>query len=168
MTKIGTLAELNVKPGDVVEFVDGYLGMCPQYKGKRMVCTADGVSIDGTIGFPRGNYHKFHIISRASDTPKLWRDMTTEEKGALLLAHHEGKGIEYFSRIDNVWGKTYAPDWRDNYAYRIKPEPKVETVTTHGTWCNKGKMPKTQYVYEITFNLIDGKPDWNTAKVVGK
>ena len=117
MTKIGTLAELNVKQGDVVEFVEGYIGMYPQYKGKRMVGHSDGgVSFDNGNGFCGDAYHKFRIVSRASD----------------------------------------------------KPEPKVETVTTHGTWCNKGKMPKTQYVYEITFNLIDGKPDWNTAKVVGK
>lgn len=96
--------------------------------------------------------------------------MTPEEKGALLLAHHEGKQIEVNKGPLECgeWWEDHYPEWIHNYAYRIKPEPKVETVTTHGTWCNKGKMPKTQYVYEITFNLIDGKPDWNTAKVVGK
>lgn len=161
MTKIGTLAELNVKPGDVVEFQGG----------ARPIYTI-GVSIYGKLidvddGKELCEYMPFRIVSRAEATPKLWRDMTPEEKGALLLAHHEGKVIEYWKRGTGGWAKKPIV-WSEHESYRIKPEPKVETVTTHGTWCNKGKMPKTQYVYEITFNLIDGKPDWNTAKVVGK
>lgn len=70
MTKIGTLAELNVKPGDVVEFVEGYIGMYPEYKGKRMVGRAYGVSFDNGNGFCGDAYHKFRIVSRASDSPK--------------------------------------------------------------------------------------------------
>lgn len=160
MTKIGTLAELNVKPGDVVEFQGG----------ARPIYTV-GVSIYGKLidvddGKELCEYMPFRIVSRASDKPKLWRDMTPEEKGAILLAMHEGKKVEVYS-VGKWWKKSYMT-FDDGNAYRIAPEPKVETVTTHGTWCNKGKMPKTQYVYEITFNLIDGKPDWNTAKVVGK
>ena len=164
MTKIGTLAEIGAKPGDVVEFQGG----------ARPIYTI-GVSIYGKLidvddGGELCEYMPFRIVSRASDKPKLWRDMTPEEKSELLLAHHEGKDIEI--RLGTLergeWRVTCHPWWQSGNAYRIKPEPKVETVTTHGTWCNKGKMPKTQYVYEITFNLIDGKPDWNTAKVVGK
>jgi hypothetical protein len=41
----------------------------------------------------------WRIVSRAPAAPKLWRDMTPEEKGALLLAAHEGKVIEY----DGAW-----------------------------------------------------------------
>lgn len=164
MTKIGTLAELNVKPGDVVEFqgVVRQIYTVGVNKYGRLIDVDDGEELC--------EYIPFRIISRAEETPKLWRDMTPEEKGALLLAHHEGKVIYILigSLECGEWKVIPHPSWRDNYAYRIKPEPKVETVTTHGTWCNKGKMPKTQYVYEITFNLIDGKPDWNTAKVVGK
>jgi hypothetical protein len=33
---------------------------------------------------------------RNEDKPKIWRDMTPEEKGALLLGWHEGKVIEAF------------------------------------------------------------------------
>lgn len=35
---------------------------------------------------------------------KLWRDMTPEEKGALLLAKHEGKRIQCFTKAN---GSTY-------------------------------------------------------------
>ena len=72
MTKeVGTLAELNVKPGDVVEFVKGYIGMYPQYKGKRMVGNSDGgVSFDNGNGFCGDALHIFRIVSRASDRPK--------------------------------------------------------------------------------------------------
>lgn len=59
------------------------------------------------------------------DTPKLWRDMTDAEKGALLLAHHEGKEIEYTDLPANLkWYKCSNPLWLDTVAYRIKPEPK--------------------------------------------
>lgn len=164
MTKeVGTLAEIGAKPGDVVADALGWKANVVMHD--RRICV---IYDHWDEPEERNRYDQYRIVSRASDAPKLWRDMTPEEKGALLLAHHEGKAIEYFSHIDHEWGRISEPDWQYNYAYRIKPEPKVETVTTHGTWCNKGKMPKTQYVYEITFNLIDGKPDWNTAKVAGK
>jgi hypothetical protein len=57
--------------------------------------------------------------------PKKWRDMTPEEKGALLLAHHEGKAIEVFMS-DSAWHEQSGPNWFDKYAYRVKPpEPRV-------------------------------------------
>jgi hypothetical protein len=61
-----------------------------------------------------------------TNTPKLWKDMTAPEKGALLLAHHEGKEIE--CNIDNgVWFYS-DPQWNAAHAYRIKPNAqKVET-----------------------------------------
>lgn len=55
---------------------------------------------------------------------KLWKHMTPEEKGALLLAAHEGKPLQY-----RKWG---AASWEDcnsvggiyDYEYyRVKPEP---------------------------------------------
>jgi hypothetical protein len=54
---------------------------------------------------------------------KLWKDMTPEEKGALLLAHHEGKEIEFFAS-HNAWqGCEGSPSWISYYAYRVKPVP---------------------------------------------
>lgn len=93
-----------------------------------------------------------------TDTPKLWRDMTPEEKGALLLAHHEGKVIQYFSC--GVW-EDGPPRWFDNVAYRIKLEPKRETVVLYaapinGSW-NQKRIG--------TVDLIDGKPDPASIKI---
>lgn len=162
MTKeVGTLAEIGAKPGDVVEWpgIGEYLVL----NGGGVVSKVSGGLLKDGMDYP-GN--RFRIVSRASDRPKLWRDMTPEEKGALLLAMHDGLKVEFCSA--GKWLEKKFMPFLDDHAYRIAHEPKVETVTSRGTWCNKGKMPKTQYVYEITFNLIDGKPDWNTAKVIGK
>jgi hypothetical protein len=71
------------------------------------------------------------------DTPKLWRDMTPEEKGALLLAHHEGKVVQAYNVNLFRWYENNRPIWLDDVAYRIRPVPcetgpKRETVTLYG------------------------------------
>ena len=92
-----------------------------------------------------------------ADPPKLWRDMTDQEKGALLLAAHEGKEIEYRSEFSSgVMCKV--PVWYDNVAYRIKPEPVVETVAL----CWKKGLAVGQVG---TIDLIDGKPDCSSIKM---
>ena len=62
---------------------------------------------------------------------KLWKDMTPEEKGALLLAYHEGKVIEWcygYGKEFYVNGSSAEeglhPVWADCCSYRVKPEPK--------------------------------------------
>ena len=64
------------------------------------------------------------------DAPKTWGEMTDAEKGALLLACHEGKAIEC-KFCDGPWELTN-PSWNDVYAYRIKPEPVVGEVVLSG------------------------------------
>lgn len=161
-TETGTLAELNVKPGDVVECVwpGGY-----RYK-HTIACVSDGIYYSKDTGGELGDAVPWRIVSRASDpdTPKLWRDMTREEKGALLLAAHEGKVIEYEA---HGWRATAAndPGWFDDTAYRIRPEPKRETVTLRGG--NFGKNGAVAWsfrhsghigpdTHRITFDLLDG------------
>lgn len=126
MTKIGTLKELGVKPGDVVEFMKGYVGMYPELVGHKYTIDEYGDPIHNECegkSFISCCDHKFRIISSATETTKLWRDMTPEEKGALLLAHRDGKVIEWVSggkvRRSN---EGYTPFWGDIYAYRVKPE----------------------------------------------
>jgi hypothetical protein len=89
--------------------------------------------------------------------------MTDEERGALLLAHHEGKVIEV-----HLGGGKWAsknPGFSDTGAYRVKPEPVRETVTLHGncdgsTWLNFGKRGSVNFdTHRITLDLIDGKPN---------
>ena len=158
-----TLKELNVQPGDVVEWISqpdfGHMTVISaknfEARGVRVVLSKHGPGIF--------IHEKFRIISRASDTPKLWRDMTAEEKGALLLAHHEKKGIDFWN--DGEWDES-SPAWHPDNAYRIRPEPKVETVTFY--W-NLGQSAFTTKgvasTHRITFNLIDGKPGCDSVKM---
>lgn len=164
MKKVGTLKELYLKPGDVVEFYCGYLGMYPDYIGKQMVANdRGGVSFDQNNGFDREVDHVFRIVSRASDKPKLWRDMTDAEKGALLLAYHEGKVIEGRSEPwpSDEWIEIQVPAWCDDSAYRVRHEPKVETVTIH----NWEVVTDILKGHRIIFNTIDGKPDCASIKM---
>lgn len=168
MTKeIGTLEELNVKPGDVVEYVPtgNYHTVL---EGKRLTIS-NGNTVDYEYNWDCSKY--FRIVSSASDKPKLWRDMTPEEKGALLLAHHEGKQIEVNREILECgeWWEDHYPEWMHNYAYRIKPEPKVEAVNQGYKTNSSGRFVTTSSLdhatHVVTFNLIDGEPDCTSIKM---
>lgn len=56
-------------------------------------------------------------------THKPFGQLTDAEKGALLLAHHEGKRIEM--RFDDGTWCHVGPHWDPDYVYRIAPEPKT-------------------------------------------
>jgi hypothetical protein len=115
---------------------------------------------DGRFGCA-GLYHSFSVkrehISRAAQTPTLWRDMTDAEKGALLLAKFEGKDIEQFQYIR--WVMVTPPVWSDNWAYRIKPTPNVEQCAVRLVGNDTGD------VYYGTINLVDGTPDPTSIKM---
>ena len=174
----GTLKDLNVRPGDMVECVNA--GGSAFVRGAVYECVKGrdgwGNEAVGPLN-PSGrciptdkSTTVFRIVSRASATPKLWRDMTDAEKGALLLAHHEGRVIE-------VWASDrWVADpvaFHDKFAYRVRPEPKRETVTLRGgdfgrngaiawSFLHSGHIsPYTisPDTHRITFDLIDGKPD---------
>jgi len=114
---------------------------------------------DGTLCTDNEDWR---IVGEWGDTPTLWRDMTPEQKGALLLAEHEGKVVQSYggeSWFDVAW-----PAWDDDTAYRIRPEPKREVVEID-VFCAAGfgaeacagtEWPAT---HRITFTTIDGKPD---------
>lgn len=109
-------------------------------------------------------------------TPSPWREMTPEQKGALLLAHHEGKAVQMVTCILDynrlVW-KDASDNWKPTSTgiYRIKPTPKIETVTMYGfknlreTWSFWSNDKSDCDTYRITFNLIDGKPDTASIKM---
>lgn len=149
MSEIGTLKELNLKPGDVVKCVSAPTFGCEWTIGSMYTMTDIGLPSDRN-GYKTSSVSTFLIISRATPEPKLWRDMTDAEKGALLLAHHEGEVIEYFN---NGWVKCHAPIWRDVHAYRIKPEPNRVTVPLMADFKEIG-----------TIDLVDGKPDFASIK----
>jgi hypothetical protein len=165
----GTLRELNVQVGDVVEWMDKHT----THEVISAEVIANGELYEGEVralldGRYMGIYgdEQFRIVSRASDRPKTWGEMTAEEKGALLLADHEGKVIENSLYGESPWIASH-PHWADEYAYRVKPEPKVETVDSY--WCPKWGMrlrnPIWDTTHKITFNTIDGKPGVNSIKM---
>ena len=149
--KTGTLKELNVKPGDMVEYADGkhYTVSC----GQHLI-----MSCGKEISYDYWDSGKgFTLISRATDTQTLWCDMTPEEKGALLLAHHEGEEIEV---MGSKWVTTNKPVFHGAYAYRIKPEPKIKTVAL----CYRQDVGQVKNRIG-TINLIDGEPDCDSIKM---
>lgn len=100
------------------------------------------------------------------ETPKLWREMTDAEKGALLLAKYEGKVIEKYSSMDKEWVSYGLTFFFDSLAFRVKPETKRETCTANwdivngfhdGGW--------TTGTHIITFETIDGEPDCASIKM---
>ena len=160
-----TLSELDVQPGDVVECMTSYRDTWTV--GKQYTMTDCGLECNFTQP-QQSSISTFRIVSRAADTPKLWRDMTPEEKGALLLAHHEGKVIEFWNGVS--WRIVYCgiPSWFEDDAYRIRPKPNRETVTVH--WGKEwgftlGHGPSSRDTHRITFDLIDGKPDCDSVKM---
>lgn len=111
----------------------------------------------------------------ASGSPTLWRDMTPEQKGALLLAYHEGKVIEWTKNLSGNFengtadstADGYIPAWSDSVAYRVRPGPERRTVVLHGAgneWV-QADLPCDDDTHRITFNLLDGEPDCNSIKM---
>lgn len=152
----GTLEDLDVKPGDVVTFRgDGYFTVM---QDKCLKSHQSGERVEYRDSW--NTVRAFRIVSRASDTPRLWREMTDAEKGALLLAHHDGKVIENCQKGDEEWF-TSEPCWSGNFAYRVKPEPVQETFGIN--WKKYGW--NTTDTHRITFDLIDGEPDCDSIKM---
>jgi hypothetical protein len=56
--------------------------------------------------------------------PKPFGELSRAEKGELLLAHHEGKRVEYFPQNIDLgdWRRAHNPSWCDKAIYRIAPE----------------------------------------------
>lgn len=120
----------------------------------------------------KGCFDGYDIVAEWNEEPmynkkyRPWKDLTNEEKGALLLAHYEGKVVEFYDidrwvnliHIDVIWG--------DNDIYRIRPEPmkvKINLVYDPAEYCYDvswdGPVPENLTLPDITFDLIDEKPD---------
>ena len=106
----------------------------------------------------------YHVFDRSEFSPKIWRDMTPEEKGALLLAHHEGKVIECWNVEE--WCAIDVPYWFDDCAYRVRPEPVREAKTLYGdpASCFGSELQRGD-THKITYNIVDGEPDCASIKM---
>lgn len=95
---------------------------------------------------------------------KLWGALTNAEKGALLLAAHEGKKIEFCAK-SGVWTRVWRnciPNWSDKIAYRISPEPVVENITLYGGYDGKFEYfdsePAPKDTRKLTLPMKEGEP----------
>lgn len=160
-----TLKELNVKPGDEVGLVDTPIAIWTcQPDGSLLADSEGSLSSDYFDGGKYSYYDKFCIISRASGTPPTWGEMTDAEKGALLLADHRGERIQQWDGC--AWIGKVTGRFGNLVKYRRKPEPKRETVTLYTSKPGEeyGNERKAEDKHAITYDLLDGKPDWATLK----
>lgn len=98
---------------------------------------------------------------------KTLGEMTDAEIGALVRAKNEGKVIEVVDTCNGAWVPAPAPGWYLRNAYRVHPEPKRETVTLHGSVTDEvwGRGTTEYDTHRITFDLIDGEPDFDSIKM---
>ena len=173
------LRDLNLKEGDVVRLV-GWTNGDTWNVGRKYVMQnvhrsnrAIGpvvTEIDGRdyLSVRESKMSLFEVVSRATCEPVLWEDMTREEKGALLLAHHEGEVIQYKNpQVSREWRTSAHPLWTNSRAYRVKPRPVVEEVVLQGNCKSSfaGNSYHSNDTHRITFNTIDGEPDCASVKM---
>ena len=84
--------------------------------------------------------HDPSLVGEGFTTPQQFGDLTDADKGALLLAQHQGKVIQEFN-IHDVWGDLgqFSHPLSKYGIYRVKPDRITGTV-----------------------EVVDGKPDFNT------
>ena len=101
---------------------------------------------------------------KQTDTPKLLRDMSEAELGALMSAELRGKTIQYFDISRGIWHDSRGgPLWAVGTPYRVKPES--QPITLHGvdlTYHSLHPIATTGYEGDFnrmtfTFPTIDGK-----------
>jgi len=134
--------------------------------GEEHVCESDNYhefamgrywyNADGRCGVFKAN-SPLSVACEVKDEPKLWRDMTDAEKGALLLAHHEGKVIEWVhpkTKIKIGWDECDKDClWDADFAYRIKTESSFLPL-------EDGKTYRTAEKGDWECIHVDGKYAW--------
>jgi hypothetical protein len=113
------------------------------------------------------------IIAEWTDAPDV--DLTKITTPFGLLPKETQDALKAHGGPYEIWGGTYwaesaDPNWDGWYCYRVKPAPKVETVTIGGfnwncEWHFRSNKDARQE-YGITFNLIDGEPDCASIRMV--
>lgn len=109
---------------------------------------------DGTEAWLLHTESPLDLIAEWVDEYPVWRDMTPEQKGAILLAFHEGKTIEVHDFAGGTheprWCKSYAPGRYGHLVYRIKPPEPERKSPMQGS---------RRVVLRIDMDMPDGLPD---------
>lgn len=158
----GTLKELNVKPGDVVECVSykgTYWTPGDSYRINRDGTIPNNFCNDYHISFPRGFVGR--IISRASDTPKTWGEMTEAERRDISFAAMSGREIEIDAYGGWVEWDRKTPLCETHQRLRIKPAPKREAVTLLMHYAGDGhpyiSRKMSNPTHQIDIAITDGE-----------
>lgn len=184
--QIGTLEELGVKPGDVVENVSH-----EEYKGLQWTC--HDAHPKGFVDQPCVVYHKngrssfmhvynrdkykWRIISRATTTPSIDLTAITTPFGLLDKATQEalrahGGPVEQYTSCGWRPHVMHKVSYHPSVVYRVKPSPKRETVTKIAYMTSEGCVSMFQILdstmVTITYDTIDGEIDMATYKVTKK
>lgn len=145
---------------------DGTFGFGGTYCKERDIIAEWVDERDPELTSPYGDGN--HPLPPTTGTQKTWVEMTDAEKGALLLAHHEGKVIE----LD--WGFGWhqwdeeTPFSETHQAIRIKPEPKRETMEFmmyHNGGAPHVALYMSNPTHRITFTTTGGEPDLDSIKM---
>jgi hypothetical protein len=125
---------MKLEVGKKYELNNGEVCECTEMKGEDPLVSDDygyGPFVinsclyhqDGRFG--TGSFDSDLDVYRCvEDTPPTWGEMTDAEKGALLLAHHEGKAIQICNLDDQRWiDASLSFFWNSDFAYRVRPEP---------------------------------------------
>lgn len=177
--KVGSLKDIGAMPGDTVELVENGIAQGHNVGSVGVVIIKDGMLCTKGEGMNRGDTsgHKFKIIksyelpyghARLEDGSTV--DLTAIEKPLGLLSEGVKAALlnckltyQYFS--NKGWNESDNPIWTRSIAYRVKPQPKIETVTIRANDLSFGFQTVAVQGHEITFNLIDGVPDCNSIKM---
>ena len=109
-----------------------------------------------------GCFGTWELVSRKEPEYPTWGEMTPEEQGALLLAHHNGSTIQMLW-WSGIWFTRDEPNWSPNVSYRqcMPIEPVVVTHEFYGAADTSflGDFTAGCDTHKITFNTSDGEPD---------
>lgn len=100
--------------------------------------------------------------------PITFENLSDAEKGALLLAEHNGEIVQIYSeRHKEGWTKkSNRFMFNNHHQYRIKPAPKKTTIYFRKMEC--GVWTATGYKfaeYTLTFDEVDGVPITSSVKM---
>jgi hypothetical protein len=162
-----TFDDLGYKAGDTVRCTRDN----PYFSGYKVddVFTLK-LGFEGSLraGSSDGSLGDWELVCDPSDL--TWGDMTPEQQGALLLAHHQGKPIQVKSHASGRWVPIEHPLWTQETPYRIKLDPVVVHHEMHsgdhegGIYGFSGvKCSNSTYV--LTFDTEDGVPVCSSVKL---
>lgn len=157
------LKELNLHPGDKVEYLDFGLG-----KEEYVIGIHNGelcAMRDGNVGqvVSSSRMSSWRVISRGPEET-CWRDMTRAEKGEILLAIEEGKTIEINCGAYGylAWDRCPSNISDVHQPMRVRRDPEVYSTEIYYTT----KYGRSTCLGHI--NIVDGRPDLDSALLVAQ